>query len=271
MRIGIVAPACPLDPAVAEGVRALAEKHHGQAVKLVIHPQCYLNEGHFAGPDAARADAFVEMANDPATDALWFARGGYGSNRIALDALDRLGPAACAKTYLGYSDMGFLLAGLAARGIGRPAHGPMVSDLKRAGGEAAVLRALDWLVTGNEAHVEPAARDHQAMAFNMTVLGTILGTPLEPDFSGSILMLEDVDEMHYRLDRTLFGITAHPAVQRCAGLMLGRCAPIPENDRPFGMDEEAIARHWCSTSGIAWLGRADIGHDAANKIVPFPA
>lgn len=271
MRIGIVAPACPLDPAVAEGVRALAAQHHGTALKLVIHPQCYLSEGHFAGPDKAREDAFVDMANDPALDAIWFARGGYGSNRFALNALDRLGPAAHSKTYLGYSDMGFLLASLARRGIGRPVHGPMVSDFKRSGGEAAILRALDWLVTGNSAHIEPAARGKRAMAFNMTVLGTLLGTPLEPDFTDCILMLEDVDEMHYRLDRTLFGISANDNVHRCAGLMLGRCAPIPENDRPFGMDEETIAKHWCQVSGIPWLGRADIGHDAGNKIVPFPA
>jgi muramoyltetrapeptide carboxypeptidase len=271
MRIGIVAPACPLDLAVAQAVTALSAEHYGPSVELVFHPQCYLNEGHFAGPDAARSDAFVEMANDPAIDAIWFARGGYGSNRFTLDALDRLEAPAHDKTYLGYSDMGFLLAGLAARGVGRPAHGPMVSDLKRADGEAAVMRALDWLVTRDARHVEPAARAGRTMAFNMTVLGTLLGTPLEPDFTGVILMLEDVDEMHYRLDRTLFGISANPHVRRCAGLMLGRCAPIPENDRPFGQDEEAIARHWCRTSGIAWLGRADIGHDANNKIVPFPA
>ncbi len=271
MRIGIVAPACPLDPVVAEGVRALAAEHHGDGVELVIHPQCYLSEGHFAGPDAAREDAFVDMANDPGINAIWFARGGYGSNRFALNALNRLGPAAQGKTFLGYSDMGFLLAGLAARSIGRPVHGPMVSDLKRNDGEAAVLRALDWLVTGDSAHIEPAARSKGAIAFNMTVLGTLLGTPLEPDFTGSVLMLEDVDEMHYRLDRTLFGITSNPSVRRCAGLMLGRCTPIPENDRPFGQDEEAIAQHWCQVFGIPWLGRADIGHDAGNKIVPFPA
>jgi muramoyltetrapeptide carboxypeptidase len=271
MRIGIVAPACPLDPAVADGVRVLAAEQYGPALELVIHPQCYLSEGHFAGPDAARAEAFVEMANDPSLDAIWFARGGYGSNRIVFEALDRLGDAARTKIYLGYSDMGFLLAGLCKRGIGRPVHGPMVSDFKRSGGEAAVLRALDWLVTGDLSHIEPAARGRRAMAFNMTVLGTLLGTPLQPDFTDCILMLEDVDEHHYRLDRTLFGITANPSVQRCAGLMLGRCAPIPENDRPFGMDEDTIAQHWCTVSGIPWLGRADIGHDVGNKIVPFPA
>ena len=43
----------------------------------------------------------------------------------------------------------------------------------------------------------------------------------------------------------------------------------PENDPDFGEDEEHIARRWCERAGVKWLGRADIGHDAANKVVPF--
>jgi len=54
-----------------------------------------------------------------------------------------------------------------------------------------------------------------------------------------------------------------------AGLRLGRISDVPVNDRPFGTDEVAIAQDWCRRSGIPYLGRADIGHDAANKIVPF--
>ena len=54
-----------------------------------------------------------------------------------------------------------------------------------------------------------------------------------------------------------------------AGLRLGRIGDVPENDRPFGMTEEEIAMYWCERSGIPYLGRADIGHDAANAIVPF--
>ena len=54
-----------------------------------------------------------------------------------------------------------------------------------------------------------------------------------------------------------------------AGLRLGRVAAVPENDRPFGSDVEDIARDWCERAGIPYLGSADIGHDAANRIVPF--
>ena len=105
----------------------------------------------------------------------------------------------------------------------------------------------------------------------MTVLCQILGTPLQPDLEGHVLMLEEVGEAMYRIDRSLFQITSNPEIRRVSGLMLGRCSSITPNEPDFGMNEEEIARYWCRRSGIAWLGRADIGHDADNKIVPFGA
>jgi muramoyltetrapeptide carboxypeptidase len=271
MRVAVLAPSCPLDPAIPHRIEALATAHSkGHAPELVWHPQCFLSHGHFAGDDPARLAALVEAANDPAIDAIWFARGGYGAARIAVAALDRFGPEARNKTYLGYSDAGFLLAGLNARGIGRQVHAPMPADIKRDGGEAEILRVLDWLAN-------PLPAPQPQMAFNMTVLSHLLGTPLEPDFAGKRLLIEEVDEHHYRIDRLSFHITSQPAVRKAAGILLGRCAPIPVNDRPFlcdpgageWPDEERIVRYWCDTSGIPFLGRADIGHDAANQLVVF--
>ena len=103
----------------------------------------------------------------------------------------------------------------------------------------------------------------------MTVLSQLLGTPLQPDLAGHVLMLEEVEEAMYRIDRSLFHITSNTDIRRVSGLMLGRCSAITPNDPEFGMNEEEIARYWCRRSGIPWLGRADIGHDANNKIVPF--
>jgi muramoyltetrapeptide carboxypeptidase len=106
-------------------------------------------------------------------------------------------------------------------------------------------------------------------AFNLIVFSQLIGTPLQPDLTGRILMLEEVDEPLYAIDRSFAHITANAGVRKCAGIMLGRCAPITPNNPDFGMDEEAIAKHWCAVSGIPYLGRADIGHDAGNKVVPF--
>ena len=144
MRIGVVAPSTRLLPEAAEQVRTLAAAHFPET-DLVFHPQCFLSHIQFAGTDEARADAFVAVANDPGFDALWFARGGYGSCRIAEAVIERLAPEARDKTYLGYSDAGFILAGLQRAGFQRLAHAPMPQDIRRSGGEAAVLRALAWL------------------------------------------------------------------------------------------------------------------------------
>lgn len=270
MRIAVVAPACPIDTQTASAVEAVARARHPE-VRLDFHPQCFAEHGHFAGDDRTREDAFVEVANDRHVDAVWFARGGYGSCRFAPAAMDRLGSAAGDKTYLGYSDMGMLLAGMYARGIGRPVHGPMAADIRRTGGEAAIARALDWLVGRDPGAIDVAARGPGPYAaFNLTVLSSLLGTSLEPDLAGHELCLEDVDEHHYRIDRALFHVTSAPALRRVAGVRRGRFS-IPANNREFGLDDEAIFRHWCAASGIAYLGTCDIGHDAANAIIPFGA
>ena len=266
MRIAVVAPSCPLKREAAEAVQTIAARRGD--CELVVHPQCFLEAGHFAGSDAERLAAFREVMADPHVDAVWFARGGYGSNRIAAEAARDLPGAARAKTYLGYSDGGFLLAALHKAGL-QVAHGSMPSDVLRTGGEAAVQCALDWLVRRNPAGVEQGL-DGPAFAFNLVVLSSLVGTPLEPDFTGAELLIEEVDEELYRLDRFLFHVTSQPGVRKARQLRLGRCA-VKENDRPFGADEEAIARYWCERSGIPYAGRADIGHDAGNKVVPFPS
>src|SRR5512147_3088290 len=114
LRVGIVAPSSRLEPSMAERVTALAAERF-PTIELVFHPQCFLSAGHFAGSDADRVAAFVDIANDPSFDALWCGRGGYGSCRMAEAALGRLTDAARSKTYLGYSDAGMVLAGLYAR------------------------------------------------------------------------------------------------------------------------------------------------------------
>ncbi|MEA3008674.1 MAG: muramoyltetrapeptide carboxypeptidase [Sphingomonadales bacterium] len=268
MRIGIVAPSTPILAETAQRATALAAEAF-PGLELVFHPQCFLSHRHFAGEDQVRADAFVEIANDPGFDALWFARGGYGSCRIAEGVLARLRPQARDKAYLGYSDAGYMLAGLYRAGFPQLAHGPMVNDLRREGGDAALVLALAWLARRDPAALEPGLDERPAAAFNVTVYSQLLGTPLEPDLAGHVLMLEDVAEHMYRTDRSLFHITSNAGVQAVAGIRLGRCTEVPENDPDFGAGEEEVFRYWCDRSGIPFLGRADIGHDAGNKVVPF--
>lgn len=266
-RIGVVAPARPLDRALAADVEACA----GDIADIIFHPQCFLREGHFAGSDAQRAQALIDFANDPELDAIWFARGGYGSCRLLHLVSGRFAPAARQKTWLGYSDTGSLLALLVREGLGRIAHGPMPADIRRPDGQAGVRRAAEFLAgIEPEAHLEPATRlPGLYAAFNISVLASLVGTCWAPDLRDHVLLLEDVDEHHYSLDRLFFTLTSSETLRGVKGIRLGRCGPVPENDVPFGADEEEIARYWCARSQIPYLGRADIGHDGQNRIVVF--
>jgi muramoyltetrapeptide carboxypeptidase len=260
-----------MSPDVAASVSALAERLYPERTpEIVFHPQCFASHGHFAGDDEARAQAFLDIANDESYDAVWFARGGYGSCRVVESIMSRLLQPSWRKAYVGYSDAGMLLAALYRTGFTAVAHGPVAQDILRDGGDVAVARTLAWMIDRAPETLEPTVDGTKKIAaFNMTVLSHLLGTPLEPDLDGHVLMLEEVGEAMYRIDRSLFHITSNANVRRVSGIMLGRCTNITPNEPDFGMNEEDIARYWCRRAGIAWLGRADIGHDSNNKIVPF--
>ena len=265
MKIAVVAPSNALKRDTAERVEAIA-RGRGDC-ELALHPQCFLSNGHFAGSDELRLAALREVLADPAVDAVWFARGGYGSNRIAEAAARDVPDAARSKQVMGYSDTGFLLAAFRELGL-EVAHGPMPQDIVRDGGAAAIDRALDWLVRRDPATVEPRLRQ-PAMAFNLTVLSKLLGTSFEPDFTGVELLIEEVSEHHYKIDRLMFHVTSNANIRKVARIRLGRASDIPENDPAWGTDEREIVADWCRRAGIELGPPADIGHDSGNRIVPF--
>lgn len=272
MKIGIVNASSRLNPERGEAIEAWFATHvPDRSVSVVFHPASFSKHGHFGGDDATRAAAFVEFANDPRLDAIWFARGGYGSCRIAEAVIPRLNDVARAKRYLGYSDAGSLLAGMYKAGFRHLAHGPMASDAVR--NDATAWRALNWLTKGAASSWEPSLHEdpRPAVAFNLTILDQLVGTALEPDLTGHVLMLEEVSEALYRVDRMMFHLTGQASIRRVAGIRLGRVSDITYNEPDFGLTPEEIVRYWCDRSGIPWLGTADIGHDRDNKIVPFGA
>ncbi len=269
-RIGVVNASSRLDPARGEAIRAWAAAQWPDgAVELVMHPAVHEVHGHFGGDDATRARAFVETANDPDIDAVWFARGGYGACRIAEAVIPELNARAWAKRYLGYSDAGSLLAALYRAGFPHVAHGPMASDGSRH--DATGLRAVNWLRSGDPASLEPSllSDPRPAVGFNLTILNELVGTAIEPDLTGHVVMLEEVSEALYRVDRMMFHLTGQASIRRVAGIRLGRVSDVTANDPDFGLTAEEIVRYWCVRSGIPYLGAADIGHDRDNKVVPF--
>jgi len=123
-RIAICAPATAITREHATALEILIAEEFPEH-SVTFHEQCFASHGHFAGPDLMRLEALIECANDSAFDAVWFAKGGYGSNRIAEAAIARMNDAARAKTYVGFSDCGYLLAALYRNNIGQAVHGSM--------------------------------------------------------------------------------------------------------------------------------------------------
>ena len=265
----MVAPGRALTRDAADRMLNLAREPAFRGLDVRRHPQCFASAGHFAGSDAERLTAFLEVANDPSVDAVWFARGGYGSCRILDRVIAGLEAPAAEKIFLGYSDTGFLLSAFDRVGIGRPVHGPMVSDAVRPGGDAAIRRALGFFL-GEHSGLEPSlGSTGRAVALNLSILAALAAGPHLPDLDGRVLMIEDVDEHLYAIDRAFYSAMASGRMDRVAGIRLGRVGHIPPNDIPFGEGAEEIAARWAGERGITYLGRADIGHDADNRIVPF--
>ncbi|MEL7445835.1 MAG: LD-carboxypeptidase [Pseudomonadota bacterium] len=264
--IAICAPATPITREHAVALEELvAAEFPGH--RVTFHEQCFESHGHFAGPDLRRLEALLECSNDPAFDAVWFAKGGYGSNRIAEAAVARMNASARAKTYVGFSDCGYLLAALYRAGIGQPVHGSMPVSARSEAGREAVRRVLRWF-EGDNSGLEPSLDGATpAAAFNLITLAMVSGTPIMPNLSGHVLMVEEVSEHLYSIDRLFFNLAG--SLPRLAGLRLGAVTAVPENYVEFGQQPEEIAQFWCKRAGIPYLGRAEIGHTAANRVVPF--
>ena len=263
--IAICAPATPLKRKHVEAVRTLAAAEFPH-INLTFHDQCFVQHGHFAGTDDVRLAALLDCANDKRFDAIWFAKGGYGSNRIASSFLQQASGDARNKIYLGYSDCGTLLGALYRAGIGRSVHAPMPIDIKREGGEAAIRRVLSWMM-GDSKGLEASLGPEPAAAFNLYTLAMLVGTRFMPPLEGHVLHIEEVGEYEYAIDRLLFHVLEH--VRGLAGVRLGAVTHVPENDRPFGADPVEIVQFWCKRYDVPYLGRSQIGHTATNSIVPF--
>jgi muramoyltetrapeptide carboxypeptidase len=264
--IAICAPARSITRDHAEALEALVASEFPEH-RVTFHDQCFANAGHFAGDDLTRLTGLLDCANDPAFDAVWFARGGYGSNRIAEAAVARMNASARSKTYVGFSDCGYLLGALYKAGIGQSAHGSMPISARSERGREAVRRVLRWFA-GDNSGLEPSLDGTTpTAAFNLITLAMLARTPMMPDLTGHVVMVEEVSEQLYAIDRVFFALAG--CLPRLKGLRLGAVTDVPENDIEFGQTEEEIARFWCARAGIPYLGRAQIGHYAANRVVPF--
>jgi len=248
--------------------------------ELVYDPQTLLaRSGFLAGDDAHRLAALNQALRDPTNDAVMMARGGYGLTRL-LPQIDMAALVARPRPLIGFSDGTALLAQAARAGVAA-LHAPVVTQWAGLP-EADSQLLFEWLenpdarqIFSGLATLNAGTCEGQLVGGNLEVLSRLLGTPFAPPFEGSVLLLEDVGERPYRIDRLLTHLEMAGIFAQVSGVVLGDFTNCDEPQRsgPHGGDLEPT----CAQILAERLGRlsipvahqAPVGHGTRNEPVPL--
>jgi muramoyltetrapeptide carboxypeptidase len=267
--IGVVAPSSPFDEhRFAHGLRILEE----MGFRPILAPNLRNRQGHLAGTDQERAADFTEMFLRPEVGAVMAARGGFGTLRL-LENLDFSIFARTPKPLVGFSDLTVLLNVIAQRSSLITFHGPVVTSLPRISGRS--RQSLYDMLTSPEFPpitwektevVRPGPAEGRLFGGNLTTLCHLLGTPYEPSFEKTILILEDVNEPLYRIDRMLTHLKLAGKLDQVEAVLLG--------DFQGCESKQAVWERVCDLlprPSIPLWGNMPLGHGEENYTWPIGA
>lgn len=265
--IGIVAPAGPFDQESFEQGVAMIQ-NMGFATKT--DPRLFAQEGYLAGTDASRAAQVNAMVADTEVKAVICARGGYGSLRI-LEALDFAAFGSSAKAFIGFSDITALHRAILLRSSLVTLHGPMVTTLPNCDEESrnSWYRALTEpsapSMNLSHARVLKAGKAEGVLTGgNLATLCHLTGTAWGEDFGGRILLLEEIGEAPYRIDRMLTQMKMAGLFTGLAGLVLGsfeNCGSMDEID--------ALVQELFADMSLPIVSGVPVGHGRSNWTLPL--
>lgn len=277
--IGILAPAGNTDmDSLGDAVKFL----EGLGYKVKLAPSCRSKYGYFAGTDMMRATDINNYFNDDEVDAILCLRGGYGSARI-LDKLNYDAIRRHPKLFIGFSDITALHAALEQGSHLVTLHGPMLTSFKKKGTEADYSRenfakAISGDLYPGEIHmpkgralkgIKPGKAEGKLIGGNLSVLTSLLGTPYELKGDGEILLLEDVGEDTYRVDRMLQQLWQNGLLLRVNGVVVGDMIGAEDDyeEGDFHLDE--VLTYYANLSGKPWLKGLPVGHGKDNLCLPL--
>ncbi|MBD2315163.1 LD-carboxypeptidase [Desertifilum sp. FACHB-1129] len=236
----------------------------------VIEPNPTVDKrwGYLAGTDEHRREQLTEALRDRTCRGILCVRGGYGGARLLENWV---WPESSPKWLIGFSDITSLLWRFYQAGVSG-VHGPVLTTLA-AEPEWSLARLFDW-VEGRS--LEPLQGEGWGggevqgtlIPANLTVATHLLGTPVQPNFQGAILALEDVTEAPYRIDRQLTQWRMCGAFEGVKGIALGRFSRCesPEGIPSFTIEE--VLRDRLSDLGIPIVSDLPFGHDGVNAALP---
>ncbi len=256
-----VAPAGPFDATdFAAGLAFLRERYEVRHRDDILERQ-----GYFAGGDERRRSELLEALADPDAAAIVAARGGYGTTRLLPDLpLERIRAAAI--PLVGFSDITALHARWRRAGV-PSLHGSMIAALGRAGDDerqrwVAALEGRSPALEGLEGWSGGVA-EGPLVGGNLAVLGALVGTGFEPPLDGALLLLEDIGERPYRLDRVLTSLRHAGWLDRVAGVVVGELTECRAG--PDGVEAEAVLRERLGGRSIPIAAGLPVGHGTRNE------
>ncbi len=281
--VGVVAPAGPINPGRFRRGLALL----GDAFTLRVATDIARSDGYLAGTDDERAAELDRMLRDPDVRAILVARGGYGIMRL-LPRLDAAALRADPKPIVGFSDATALLAWAERAGV-RGIHGPVISQLGDL--PAADVATLIHRLTSPEPagrvpwRLQPTGAPRPAgpgdgaitgtlRGGNLTLLSHLVGTPWQVEAAGAVLLVEEVGEKPYALDRYLTHLHLAGALAGAAGAIVGdltrctdppRAAGAPDDDR----QAHAVLDERLRAFGVPGARGAPVGHGKRNAALPW--
>jgi len=207
-----------------------------------VFPGDHIFDRHFqyAGTDSRRIADFQKAINDPETKVILCARGGYGAIRI-IEALDFTPLLKNPKWIVGFSDITVIHTVLNKLGIAS-IHGAMPGFfLENKKITRSFSSLMELLLTGKSAIETPSHALNRAgtcsgelVGGNLSLLYSLQGTPWQLDTKGKILLLEDVNEYLYNLDRMMQSLRLAGTLKQLAGLVVGGFTELMDNESPFG-------------------------------------
>jgi muramoyltetrapeptide carboxypeptidase len=267
--VAVVAPAGPFERASFEaGLAVLAARYRVRFTEGIFTRARYL-----AGDDGRRLDELAAALADEGVRAVFAARGGYGAMRLLSRLAPKLGGLR-PRAVVGFSDITALHGALQAAGW-VSIHGPVVTQL---GGQPPEVAERLFRLLESPAELAPplpgfpmvaGVAEGPLVGGNLSVLTRLLGTPYLPPLDGAVLLLEDVGERPYRLDRMWTHLALAGVFGRVRGLALGDFTDCEEAAGDHGSAE--VLAELAGETGLPCVGGLPIGHGPVNQPVPLGA
>jgi muramoyltetrapeptide carboxypeptidase len=272
-RVALVAPSGPL-----RDERDLA--HAVANVRAfdcdpIVGEHVLARDGYLAGTDALRLADLNRFADDDSIDAVWCIRGGYGAMRL-LDEIDYDAWCRRPRALIGYSDITALHAAIGARAELVTYHGPTaratLTDYSRDALAFAICDTDSLTIhTGEMTTLRSGRARGRLVGGNLALVTALVGTPYELDLEGAILVLEDISESVYRIDRMLTQLRLSGTLAGLAGIAFGNFTEIPDDaanvDRPL----ERVLAEVAANCGVPCVANFPIGHVDDQVTLPLGA